>query len=484
MKLFEDRTVVIPLSGEEQYHQFIHIVNDLGYEKSAGEEAQPGSPSDNYAILYDAERWATYKNAQNTLDHKTFADSKDFISWYKKTPTDFKELVFRYKLSQKTVLVELGTPKEIEKFEARAEELGYGKGYSNHPIKIGKIYGKTHRGGTLGTYQLLDGSPGQRDKVDIILSLENFCAGNWSRESSSANKMRFKTRQEFEEEFGESWRDKKDGLWWPKSMDYLLGLPWNKTGSLLEIYPELRTTRGRFTIVDWMLTDAPHPYEGMTIVVPLGSKESRDKFVKYALALGYKQNSGDPHDYQYGKVYGKDAIGGREGYFNTLGQSTDRWAEPGSVEISLDMFSHGELSSDIDDPRKRVKALTEELEQEKARSAAITRGKDAIIISQNGRLDQLVAERDKLRQELEKRTITTPRWEGYEITDIEEDIFVRLIKTFKSLGLRCPKEIEIPRGGSVVICAGEICASDLVPARDKISAKSFLNVVKSQRRTS
>lgn len=99
---------------------------------------------------------------------------------------------------------------------------------------------------------------------------------------------RFKTKQEFEREYGNNWM-LYDSTNWVKSMHYLFGLQVKDdiTKGYLSIYPELTTDGNKWNIGNWMLTDKPHPYEGKDIKISVTPEQS-EIVQKRGEAMGYK----------------------------------------------------------------------------------------------------------------------------------------------------------------------------------------------------
>jgi hypothetical protein len=91
------------------------------------------------------------------------------------------------------------------------------------------------------------------------------------------NKMkRFKTKQEFEKEFGEDWR--KILISWESSMDFLFGFPYD---NILTVFSSWEIDE------DIMITTKPHPYEGHDFIIKIEDKEQWNQAQKKLFALGY-----------------------------------------------------------------------------------------------------------------------------------------------------------------------------------------------------
>jgi len=89
------------------------------------------------------------------------------------------------------------------------------------------------------------------------------------------NKMkRFKTKQEFKNEYGDGWRRHSGWASFLPSMDYLIGLPQK---SIID---------STFMSEEWMLTTEPHPFNNLDIKVRVTPKQSK-KLQKKAFKMGY-----------------------------------------------------------------------------------------------------------------------------------------------------------------------------------------------------
>ena len=89
--------------------------------------------------------------------------------------------------------------------------------------------------------------------------------------------QRFKTRQEFREE-SEAIRN-----WAAPEMNVYLGVPWEETG---ELNPH-GLSKSFWSICDYHLTDAPHPYEGKDFIITFDEGTNTELLQKKCVALGY-----------------------------------------------------------------------------------------------------------------------------------------------------------------------------------------------------
>jgi hypothetical protein len=96
---------------------------------------------------------------------------------------------------------------------------------------------------------------------------------------------RFKTKQEFVNEYGGKWEGKVE---WSSNMDYLFGLPFNqKPDDEYELYPILTDGEYFWWVTEEMITHTPHPYEGKSIAIDVSNQEESRMVQLKAFELGY-----------------------------------------------------------------------------------------------------------------------------------------------------------------------------------------------------
>ena len=137
---------------------------------------------------------------------------------------------------------------------------------------------------------------------------------------------------------------------WASRMDVLFGLPWDKTGSAFEPYPELLGSK--VMVHPQHLTDAKHPYDNRMIVVRVHTPKQSTEAQQKAFALGYSWGGGGKkvqHTEYPCLIFGSE---------KTITYSTNaNYAESRSLrEYSLEDFWYG---NKLPSPVKKTKKTAE-----------------------------------------------------------------------------------------------------------------------------
>jgi len=249
---------------------------------------------------------------------------------------------------------------------------------------------------------------------------------------------RFKTKQEFEREFGKDWRYKLNTTF-VSSMDYLFGLLYN--GSIVSseyesLYPNLTKGGSQWYISESMLTDKPHPYEGKSFKMKVTLEES-EQVQKKAFALGYVWQNGatNPSSFDHTYLYLKEK----------------KWLSHGSIDVffknhpNIELTPQQFMDGDLPDSTYTTDygpVYTEKQEKESKLDAYISRTSYVIIYWDN-----------------HKRNINRDVHEAYKYNLMSEEEFVK--KYSSLIELKCGKEIVYVRDNHIEIGGLRLSKEDI-----------------------